>query len=333
MTDRLADRVSRRLGGHFAGMDIAVVLAAVCTLFVLNVLLSPSLAFSRAVTRPTDLDLPRIGDREEVLSSYLDPPDRYEVIGDSGEVDTSRFQSVEVEEYELQPGDTLLDLAFRFDLNMDSIVSFNRIEDVRLMRAGETYEIPSRDGILYTVKQGDSLEGIARRHDTDVNALLDANDMTSSSIRPGDTLFVPEGRMDDSELKLVLGELFLHPMRGVLTSGYGIRNDPFTGVRRMHYGIDVASSMGTPIKAARAGRVVHIGSQPGNYGRFMIIRHPGGYQTLYAHLDSYAVSEGQYVSQGQVIGKMGNTGRSTGPHLHFSIIRDGSFVDPMEYLR
>jgi murein DD-endopeptidase MepM/ murein hydrolase activator NlpD len=239
---------------------------------------------------------------------------------------------VEVEQYELKPGDTLLGLALRYDLNMDTIVSFNQIEDVRLMRVGEVYDIPNRDGVLYTVKRGDNLSGLAERYDTTVNAILDANDLASSKITPGEVVFVPNARMNETELKLILGELFLHPMRGDFTSGFGMRNDPFTGIRRMHYGIDVASRMRTPVKAARAGRVAHIETQLGNYGKFIIIRHPGGYQSLYAHLDSFSVSVGQYVSQGQVIGRMGNTGRSTGPHLHFSIIKNGAFVDPMDYL-
>jgi LysM repeat protein len=323
-----AAHIARRL----AGMDLAVVFAAVGALFALNVLLAPSHAFSRAVTRPGGVAMPGAVGRDDVLTAYLDPPSEYDVIGGGAEIDTSRFQSVSVESYELQPGDTLLGLALRFGLNMDTIVSFNQIEDVRLMRVGDVYDIPNRDGVLYTVRQGDALSSIARRYDTDVNAILDANDMTSSSITPGDVLFVPEARMDDTELKLILGELFLHPMRGMFTSGFGIRNDPFTGIRRMHYGIDVASRMGTPIKAARAGRVAHIETQLGNYGKFVILRHPGGYQTLYAHLDSFDVSVGQYVNQGQVIGRMGNTGRSTGPHLHFSIIKNGAFVDPMDYL-
>jgi LysM repeat protein len=321
-----------RLATHFSGIDVAVVVAAIVTLFALNVLLAPSNAFSRVVTRPGELSLPDATGREDVLAAYLDPPNEYDVIGGGREIDTSRFQSVAVEKYELQPGDTLLGLALRHDLNMDTIVSFNQIEDVRLMRVGAVYDIPNRDGILYTVKQGDALSSIARRYGVEMNAILDANDMSSSSITPGEVVFVPQARMDETELKLILGELFLHPMRGILSSGYGMRNDPFTGIRRMHYGLDVVSRMGSPVKAARAGRVAHIETQLGNYGKFVILRHPGGYQTLYAHLDSFDVSVGQYVSQGQVIGRMGNTGRSTGPHLHFSIIKNGAFVDPMAYL-
>mgnify|MGYP002338713340 CR=1 FL=1 len=329
------DKIANRLSEHVRGMDLAVLLAAVTTLFALNVVLSPSQAFSRVVTRPADLSLPGVNAvdaSENMLSEYLSPTNDYDVIGGTVNIDSDRFESVEVQEHELERGDTLLGLALEYDLNMDTIVSFNGIQDVRLMQIGDVYEIPNRDGLLYSVKQGDSLASIAERYDTTSTAILDANDLASSEISPGQVLFVPNARMDEDELKLILGELFLHPMRGRYTDGFGMRNDPFTGIRRMHYGLDIASYWRAPIKAARAGRVAHIESQPGNYGKFVILRHPGGYQTLYAHLDSFNVSVGQYVNQGQVIGRMGNTGRSTGPHLHFSIIKNGSFIDPMEYL-
>jgi murein DD-endopeptidase MepM/ murein hydrolase activator NlpD len=111
-----------------------------------------------------------------------------------------------------------------------------------------------------------------------------------------------------------------------------MRSDPFTGLPRFHNGIDVANRIGTPIRAAASGRVVHVESQIGNYGRFVIVRHPDGFQTLYAHLNDFSVRTGEYVDRGEVLGVMGNTGRSTGPHLHFSVIHNGTFVNPLRYL-
>ena len=81
-----------------------------------------------------------------------------------------------------------------------------------------------------------------------------------------------------------------------------------------------------------SGTVAHVGNQLGNYGRFVIMKHERGFQTLYAHLDSFDVRVGQFVYQGDIIGRMGNTGRSTGPHVHFSVIRNGRFVNPLNYL-
>ena len=270
---------------------------------------------------------------ELVARSYLTPhDDAFAVIGEVAGVDPERFARLEVERYTVRPGDTLGEIALRFGLEMDTLISFNQIEDVRRLQVGDTYQIPNRDGLLYTVKRGDSIASIARAQGTTANAMLDANDLRSDIIHEGQVLFVPGARLNETELQIILGELFAWPTRGTFTSGFGMRNDPFTGLPRFHNGIDVANAIGTPVRAASSGRVVHVESQIGNYGRFVIVRHPDGFQTLYAHLNTFSVRVGQSVGRGQLLGRMGNTGRSTGPHLHFSVIHNGRFVDPLRYL-
>lgn len=281
---------------------------------------------------PSEVETPVDGVVSDELYEYLDPDGEFDVIGESVSTAPDQFSRMSVREYTLKPGDTLLGLALRFDLNMGTIISFNQIEDVRRMQAGDTYRIPDRDGVLYTVRRGDSLSEIASQYNVDVDSILDANNLRSSTIRVDQTLFVPNGRMDRVEVDLILGRLFAFPTDGELSSHFGMRNDPFTGVRRFHNGVDFANSAGTQVKAAMAGTVAHVGNQLGNYGRFVIMKHERGFQTLYAHLDRVDVRPGVYLSQGERVGAMGNTGRSTGNHLHFSIIKDGSFVDPMEYL-
>ncbi len=258
--------------------------------------------------------------------------DDFAVIGEVASVDPSRFLALEVGSYRVQSGDTLGQIASRFGLEMDTLISFNQIEDVRRLQIGDTYRIPNRDGLLYTVKRGDNLATIASVNGSTVNGILDANDLLSQNIIEGQVLFIPGARLNETELKLILGELFAWPVRGRFTSSFGMRDDPFTGLRRFHNGIDLADAVGTRIRAASSGQVVHIETQTGNYGKFIIIRHPQGFQTLYGHLDSFSVRTGEYVERGQIIGSMGNTGRSTGPHLHFSVIHNGTFVDPLRYL-
>ena len=130
----------------------------------------------------------------------------------------------------------------------------------------------------------------------------------------------------------VAGEKWGRPCSWVkLTSPYGYRIHPTLGYRKFHNGVDLANSQGTPIWAARSGKVT-VATYSSTYGYYVTINHGDGYSSLYAHLTHYTVSKGQNVSKGQVIGYMGSTGRSTGPHLHFSIFYNGSSVNPMNYI-
>ena len=150
-------------------------------------------------------------------------------------------------------------------------------------------------------------------------------------IRPGQELFIPGGRLPSRELDRILGKLFIYPTQGRLSSGFGVRPDPFTGIRRFHNGLDLANRQGTPVRAAMTGRVAMVGYNA-NFGKYVILSHPDGYQTLYGHLDEFLVARGQAVKQGQAIGRMGNTGYSTGPHLHFSVFHRGEPVNPSRFL-
>jgi len=313
--------------------DLPLYVAAILTILTVNLTMERAVSDTVLARERSGFALPLLDESSRVLWSRVSPdePD-FDVIDASITVDTEKFLALEVETYTIQPGDTLSDLASEYDLTLDTLISFNQIKDARRIQIGDSYRIPNRDGLLYEVRSGDSLGAIASKYGTTVNAILDANDMRSKAITVGQVIFVPEARMNATELKLILGELFRNPTLGRFTSGFGMRPDPFTGLPRFHNGIDLANVPGTPIRAAGSGSVVHIESQIGNYGRFIILRHDGGFQTLYAHLDSFDVRVGQFVYQGDVIGRMGNTGRSTGPHLHFSVIRNGRFVNPLNYL-
>ncbi|MBN1320657.1 MAG: peptidoglycan DD-metalloendopeptidase family protein [Thermoleophilia bacterium] len=121
------------------------------------------------------------------------------------------------------------------------------------------------------------------------------------------------------------------PVDGSVTSGFGYRMHPIFHVRKMHTGIDIDGDMGDPIRAASAGTVISAGWR-GGYGRCVVISHSGGLATLYGHLSSISVSLGDKVKRGEVIGKLGSTGYSTGPHLHFEVRVNGEPVDPLGYL-
>ncbi len=122
------------------------------------------------------------------------------------------------------------------------------------------------------------------------------------------------------------------PVEGVrLTSGYGMRNHPILRQRRQHNGVDLAAAQGTPVYATADGRVGRA-EWFGSYGNYVQLEHGADLQTRYAHLSSYTVQEGETVRKGDLIGYIGSTGRSTGPHLHYEVRVDGEPVDPIPYM-
>jgi murein DD-endopeptidase MepM/ murein hydrolase activator NlpD len=233
--------------------------------------------------------------------------------------------------YTVRRGDSVSRIAVAHALSMDAIIASNSIPNARRLREGETLRIPNMDGIPYTVKRGDTLLKISSVQDIPLEVILDANDIQSDTINPGTVLFLPGARMRAEDLKMALGELFIYPIRGRLTSPFGWRHDPFTGERRYHAAVDLAANTGTPIKAAMDGRVSMVGVNS-VYGKYIILTHSNGYQTLYAHMNVTSVRQGAYVNQGARIGEVGSTGYSTGPHLHFAVYKNGRALNPLEFL-
>ncbi len=121
------------------------------------------------------------------------------------------------------------------------------------------------------------------------------------------------------------------PVIGVMTDGFGNRRDPFTGKRAYHHGLDLSARRGTPIVAPADGVVVFAGRN-GGMGRMIRVSHGFGYLTVYGHLDKILVEPGQDVRRGEEIGHVGNTGRSTGSHLHYEVLKDGKYVNPLYYI-
>lgn len=213
----------------------------------------------------------------------------------------------------------------------------------------------SRDGRQGIVQYGDTLERIAQRYDLTVDQLMHLNpDLQRSplvvgrqvrldpaapvsrvhsliSLRPsasGGVSWPDTPSYETPDSRPAGRTRWLWPARGVFTSGYGWRWG------RMHKGIDVANSVGTPILAAQSGRVTFAGWNDGGYGYLEEITHDDGSRSLYAHQSRILVRVGEEVSQGQQVGQMGSTGRSTGPHLHFEIHAPGlGAINPLALLQ
>jgi len=152
--------------------------------------------------------------------------------------------------------------------------------------------------------------------------------------------FLEEAKALEAEIKKLqsdadyVGGDLMWPVKGYtrISSPFGYRIHPILKVKKMHTGIDIPAPTGTPVRAANAGTVQFAGTL-GSYGKCVIIDHGGKLVTLYAHNSSILVSVGQKVKQGDTISKVGSTGMSTGPHLHFEVRKDGTYVDPIPYLK
>jgi len=236
--------------------------------------------------------------------------------------------------YTVAKGDMIGGLAEHFGLNQDTLISINNIKNTRLLQIGQVLRVPNQDGIMYTVKKGDTLEAIAVKYKSNASDIKVANELFSDEALPGTSLFIPGAQLDWMERQEINGDLFMWPVNGYITSSYGYRIYPFDddGGRQFHTGIDIGAVSGTPIRAAMAGRVSFAGWDD-VFGYHVVISHHAGYRTLYGHMSVIRVKAGAYVGTGERIGDVGSTGRSTGPHVHFTVYKNGVTVNPRSLLK
>jgi murein DD-endopeptidase MepM/ murein hydrolase activator NlpD len=274
-----------------------------------------------------------------VMEANIEPAIPYQPAS-PGEIPLDLTETFSWIEYEVKQGDTISGIASNYSVSSGSIIAFNNITEAWNIRTGAMLKIPNMDGIPYTVSKNDNLSKIALKLGVPQNAILDANNLISDTIKTGEVLFIPGAKMSASDFdrayrKDAFRKMMIFPVSGKLTSGYGWREDPIkpvAGEKRFHRGVDFIGKTGDPIKAAMKGTVQHIDNNP-NLGNFIILKHDDGYQTLYAHLSAFTVKVGEAVKQGQEIGKIGNTGYSTGPHLHLEAFRNGNRIDPLDLIK
>jgi murein DD-endopeptidase MepM/ murein hydrolase activator NlpD len=241
-------------------------------------------------------------------------------------------QSVSMKSYTVRTGDTVDRIAKRFSLRQDTVISANNLSSASSIRPGIVLRIPTLNGISHKVRSGDSLSSLSKRYGIEITQIVDANDLESGVLGVGQSLFIPNARLSAASISNFYGESFLWPARGSISSPFGYRANPFTGLKTYHSAIDIVVHSGTKVRATAAGTVADTGYNS-VFGNYIILKHSGGYQSLYAHLSSIGVKEGAQVSQSAIIGLSGNTGQSTGPHLHFSIFKSGKALDPVRYVK
>lgn len=231
--------------------------------------------------------------------------------------------------YTVHEGDTLAAIAKMYGVSVNTIVWANNLSG-KSIQLGQTLTILPISGIAYTTKKGDTLKSIAKKYKTDVSELALFNDIDEGdtiaegvvvTIPEGESVVVPSaiGKIPEKRFKTFAA----HDTNGPDFPGYYVR--PSNGIKTQglhgYNGIDLGSPIGAPIYAAAAGDVIisRNSGWNGGYGNYVVISHPNGTQTLYGHMKETIVAVGDRVYQGEIIGYVGNTGRSTGPHLHFEV--------------
>lgn len=234
--------------------------------------------------------------------------------------------------------ENLWKIAAKHHYSVHSIIGCNPQLETYDVSVGQRILIPSKAGTLHLVQPGDTWERIGQRYRLPAELIKGINTGVNG-LEPGDYIFVP-GRRPDTELmneamrqKYELRSLFASPLGGRLSSLFGKRKHPVTGQQGiMHAGIDIAVPNGTWVGAAADGVVTVASAGIGHYGTAVFVDHEDGYETQYGHLSKIYVHEGQRVKARQLIAKSGCTGRVTGPHLHFTIKKNGIPKDPLKYI-
>lgn len=249
--------------------------------------------------------------------------------------------------YTVEAGDTISSIAAKFNISTNTVLWANGLSGRDTIRAGDHLTILPTTGVLHTVKSGDTLSGIAQKYDVLSKDITEFNRLESGDkLSIGDKLVIPDGYIEPTP----------PPSRSVIArqpeEGTAADDGPTpppsgdTGVgmvwptttrhisqyfRWGHTGIDVDNRAKPPVYAAAAGTIEFAGWL-GGYGNLIIVNHGNGLQTYYAHLEKFYASKGQAVAKGAAIAKMGSTGRSTGPHVHFEVRRYGRPINPLGML-
>lgn len=245
-----------------------------------------------------------------------------------------------VVEYTVSEGETLASIGKKFDVSVDSIKWVNNIK-TDIIRPDQVLKIPPITGVVHKVVAGENIYTIAKKYKSSAQNIVnfpfnDFTDFDTFGLQAGQTLYVPDGVIEEEQPKYFANQYYAQAQAGVRgstnfiwpTSGMITQNPAW-----YHMALDIANAAAPPVIAADTGTVIYTGCLNWGYGCHVIVDHGNGFQTLYGHLSSIAVSAGQVVSQGQGVGNMGSTGRSTGTHLHFEIRSGGVLQNPFNYLK
>jgi murein DD-endopeptidase MepM/ murein hydrolase activator NlpD len=247
--------------------------------------------------------------------------------GPSGTIaDIVKPKSATISVYVVRQGDTLSAVAKMFGVSPNTILWANDLPRGGALKVGQTLTILPVTGVKYTVKKGDTLAGIAKRYGADADEVASFNGLDEGALSIGAEIIIPDGEVSAPAPAKSTGKTVTASVKFGSAAQIGDYMAPlarYVETQGIHgyNGVDLGAPVGTPIMASVGGDVIvaKAGGYNGGYGSYVVIQHANGSQTLYAHMSKVSTYAGATVKQGQIIGSVGSTGRSTGAHLHFEI--------------
>lgn len=228
-------------------------------------------------------------------------------------------------EHTYKTTDSLNKIAKMYGTDVNSIRSTNYIEAVGLLYNGKRLIVHNKKGVLYKLSKRETLDTVAKKFKRSKEVLLLVNNKPGNyKFQVGEYIFVPNAYLRFKDFMLPV-------FNTKITSNFGWRMHPIFGMLKFHEGIDLKQKYGTPVRAACDGKVIFSGWAKG-YGKLVILKHHKGFTTYYGHLSKTRVKVGSYVVKGQIIGNVGTTGWTTGPHLHFEVRKNGIPINPKKVL-
>ena len=242
------------------------------------------------------------------------------------------FPSLDLFEYVRKPAEDLFSLNARLGLRYDTLATLNGSASKDAFNSCSRILIPSQDGIFVNdPPRGDLEDMVLATRLAAGKKPLKLVVAREGKLQP--VSYFPDDSFSSVERAFFLRILYRTPIdKGRVTSLYGWRSDPFTGSREFHAGLDIGAPEGTAVHAARDGSVAEVGEND-VLGRYVVLTHPGGYQTVYGHLSAIDATIGEEVITGFILGAVGHTGRATGPHLHFEVRTKAGTRDPLQLIR
>ena len=303
---------------------------ALVAVFLLAVILVPILLRSGGPSQPSTSTQPVVTEIAPIVAPPID-----ETILPGSITEQPPLDGPVILDHTVEAGETLGQIASLLGVSVDQLVTSNRIRSPESLVAGQTLRVP-QEGILHEIKEGQTLTDISLTYAVSVEEITAANRITNPEmIYAGEEILIPRDASLPWRTVIALSKgaktRFIWPLVGEVVSAFGWRIHPVLQFRHHHDGIDIDVPEGTTVVAAAAGLVSFVGEEEG-YGTMLVLSHADDYITAYGHLSRVFVYSGQFVEAGQPIAESGNTGTSSGPHLHFEVRNREFPIDPMRYL-